>query len=160
VTRCPSKRRGSESSLHHGSPTEWPSGGRGQPRSSHGRSRNSEQAQTNRHENAYAKLPTQYLSCSRNRALNPPTSSHSSPLGLVLASLARCDRSLAEERAPLLIPPQHSGARFPDARSKDLHDESLRMRARIVQPRGNLWMTFEGTLVLWIDSPVRICYQV
>jgi hypothetical protein len=43
------------------------------------------------------------LSCSRNRAWNPPTSS-----------------SLAEERTPLLTPPQHGGARFSDARSLTL----------------------------------------
>jgi len=36
------------------------------------------------------------LSCSRNRAWNPPTSS-----------------SLAEENTPPLAPPQHGGARFP-----------------------------------------------
>jgi hypothetical protein len=30
----------------------------------------------------------------------------------------------------------------------------------IVQPRANLWMTFEGTCALWIDSSVQICHQV
>src|SRR5829696_10237559 len=41
-----------------------------------------------------------FRSCSRNRACNPPTST-----------------SLAEGRTPPLTPPQHGGARFPDARS-------------------------------------------
>src|SRR4029453_9353339 len=45
--------------------------------------------------------PLSMWSCSGNRALNPPASSS----------------SLAEERTPPLAPPQHGGARFPDARS-------------------------------------------
>jgi hypothetical protein len=175
VTGCPSERWGSESPLHHGNAAEGPAGRRGQKGSGHRRSRTGKHAQTDRRADGYPNVATQHSNCSRNHAVFdcslplaamfaglPPSSSdpaerksgvppsppaHSSPLGLVLAALAPSTR-------------EHGGARFPAARSKDSHGGSLWTTARIVHPRSNLWMTFEASAGLWIDSPVQICHQV
>ena len=138
MSGAPDDGWGSELPLYRGRLAEWPAGRRWQPRSRHGGTRNGEYAEANRHEGRHLKVSTQYLSCSRNRAWNPPTSS-----------------SLAEERTPLLVPPQHGGERFPDARSKDSHSGSLWTPARIVQALANLWTAVEGTAHLWTAVPRR-----
>jgi hypothetical protein len=58
VPGVPCERCGSEASLHHGRPAEWPAGRCRQQRSRHGRSRNGEHSQADRDEDRNLKVST------------------------------------------------------------------------------------------------------